>query len=241
MIPEDPTISRYLNGDYARKNPDWDSGDAAWKAGKVAALLADHRLNVRDIVEVGCGSGAVLVALRKFLPELSFSGYDIAPGAQKFWGDVGAEGIRFELADFLKVNRAKADLVLIIDVVEHVGNPWEFLTGIRERTDYVILHFPLDLSVASVLRERPLLHVRDQVGHLHFYTKGLALTLMDECGFDVVEARFTGAAFNAPNRGLKTRLAALARRFVFMFSHDFGARLLGGETLMVLARARGSR
>ena len=39
MQSEDPTISRYLNGDYAEKNPDWDSGDSAWKAGKVAAIL----------------------------------------------------------------------------------------------------------------------------------------------------------------------------------------------------------
>jgi hypothetical protein len=61
---------------------------------------------------------------------------------------------------------------------------------------------------------------------------------MEECGFEVMEARFTGAAFNAPNRSLRTRFAGLLRRVVFMFGHDLGARLLGGETLMILARAR---
>ena len=241
MQSEDPTISRYLNGDYAEKNPDWDSGDSAWKACKVAEILADHDVRPRDIIEVGCGSGAILVALRQHLPDASYSGYDIAPGAERFWSDPVAAGIRFELSDFLKVERPRADLLLVLDVVEHVGNPWDFLTGLRDRADHIVLHFPLDLSVSSVLRERPLLHVRDKVGHLHFYTKGLVLALMEECGFDIIEARFTGASLNAPNRGLKTRLAALVRRAVFMFGHDLGARLLGGETLMVLARPRVQR
>jgi len=241
MTDLDPTISRYVNGDYALKNPDWDSGDSAWKAGKVAELLQAHGLHPRDIVEVGCGSGAILVALRKLIPGASYSGYDIAPGAQRFWNDPAAGGIRFELADFHVVERQKADIIMLLDVIEHVGNPWDFLTRLRERADHLVLHFPLDLSASSVLRERPLLHVREKVGHLHFYTKGLVLALMDECGYDVVEARLTGASLNSPNRGLKTKLASLFRRLLFLLDREFGARLLGGETLMVLARPRTTR
>lgn len=238
MAVEDPTISRYLNGDYAEKNPDWDMGDAAWKAGKVAEILADHKLAPRKIAEVGCGSGAVLVALRRHMPDASFFGYDIAPDAERFWQDPVAAGIQFELSDFISENKTNYDAVLLLDVIEHVGNPWDFLVKIRDRSENVVLHFPLDLSVSSVLREKPLLHVRNKVGHLHFYTKGLVLALLNECGYEVVEARFTGAAFNSPNRSFKTRLAGVLRKFVFMISHDLGARLLGGETLLVLARPR---
>lgn len=36
----------------------------------------------------------------------------------------------------------------------------------------------------------------------------------------------------------KTRLAGLLRRLVYAVNRDIGARLLGGETLMVLARPR---
>lgn len=238
MQPEDPTISRYLNGDYAEKNPDWDSGDSAWKAANVARIISDHGLSPRDVVEVGCGSGAILVALRQLLPDARFSGYDIAPGAQRFWNAPVAQGIDFELADFHATTRAKADAILILDVIEHVGNPWDFLTGLKERADYLVLHFPLDLSVSSVLREKPLLHVRDKVGHLHFYTKGLVLALMEECGYEVIEARFTGASLNSPKRSLKTKMMGILRRAIFLFDRDMGARLLGGETLMVLARPR---
>jgi SAM-dependent methyltransferase len=239
MQSEDPTISRYLNGDYAEKNPDWDSGDSGWKAANVARILSDHGLAPDDVVEIGCGSGAVLVALRQLMPAASYSGYDIAPAAESFWSAPLAQGIRFELADFHATTRRKADAILLLDVIEHVGNPWDFLTSLRDRADHLVLHFPLDLSVSSVLREKPLLHVRDKVGHLHFYTKGLVLALMEECGYDVIEARFTGASLNSPNRGLRTKILGLIRRAIFMLDRDFGARLLGGETLMVLARPRG--
>ena len=122
------------------------------------------------------------------------------------------------------------DVVLVLDVLEHLGNPWEFLARLRGRCTLAVFHIPLDLSAASVLREAPLLRVRDKVGHLHYFTRGLALALLQESGFEVIEARYTGAAFSAPQRGLATRLAGLLRRLTFAALGDAGVRLLGGET-----------
>lgn len=53
--------------------------------------------------------------------------------------------------------------------------------------------------------------------------------LLDECGFEVIEARYTGAAYSAPNRGLLTRFSGLFRRFVRTFMGDVGVRFLGGR------------
>jgi hypothetical protein len=100
-----------------------------------------------------------------------------------------------------------------------------------------VFHFPLDLSAASVLRETPLLLARRKTGHIHYYTKGLALALLADCGYRVIEARYTGAALEAPRRALRSRIAALARRLAYAIDRDWGARLLGGETLLVLAQA----
>lgn len=41
----DPTLDRYLNGDYADKNPDWDSADAPWQASKITKVLSDSSQN----------------------------------------------------------------------------------------------------------------------------------------------------------------------------------------------------
>lgn len=236
--PHDPVTRRYLSGEYAESNPDWDSQDSPWKAALVADVLARHDIRPRSIAEVGCGAGAVLAALRKRFPEARLDGFDIAPGLARLWEQRSGDGIRFTLGDFLELNRDRYDLLLVLDVVEHLGDPFTFLDRLRTHADRVVFHFPLDLSAGSVLRETPLLHVRRKVGHVHYYTRGLALALLDECGYEVIEARYTGAAFNAPNRSLRTRLAGLVRRFAYAMNRDFGARLLGGETLIVLARPR---
>lgn len=154
------------------------------------------------------------------------------------WARHTGTGIQFRLGDYFEDRTEIPDLILLLDVLEHLGDPFEFLARLRPLSRNVVLHFPLDLSAVSVLRESPLLHVRDKVGHLHYFTKGLALALLDECGFDVVEARYTGAAFNAPQRGMKTRIFGGLRKLVGLVHRDFAARLLGGETLMVLARPR---
>lgn len=233
---QDPTLDRYLNGDYARKNPDWDSADASWKARKLYELLVKHDCRPATVSEIGCGSGAVLAALRRYFPQARLAGFDIAPEAARFWAGAAASGIRLELGDYLLLDEPVPDLVLVMDVLEHLGNPWEFLARLRRRARLVAVHFPLDLSAVSVLRESPLLRVRDKVGHLHYFTRGLALSLLQDSGFEIIDARYTGAAFDAPQRSLRTKAAGIARRLAYAVNRDLGVRLLGGETLMVLAR-----
>lgn len=235
---QDPTLERYLNGDYAEKNPDWDSADSPWKAGKIASILQDYNIRPERIAEVGCGSGAVLVALRRSFPDATMEGYDIAPDAQRFWPESRKAGISFTLGDYLELDTPVPDALLIVDVLEHLGNPWDFLARLKHRAKYVVCHIPLDLSASSVMREKPLMLVRDKVGHLHYFTKTLAVSLLEESGYEVIEARYTNASIDAPELSLKTRIAGLLRRVIYGINKDWGVRLLGGETLMVLARPR---
>ena len=229
---------RYLGSDYIDKNPTWDIEDSPWKAGNVRKILENNNIRPTSIAEVGCGAGGVLSELRKYYPDVALSGFDIAPDAQKFWEQFAGININFRLGDFFKVNDERYDIILLLDILEHLPDPFKFLDDIVTDADYFVIHFPLDLSSISVFREKPLLYVRDKVGHLQYYTKGLALALLDDCGFEVIDCQYTGAAFNAPQRTYRTRLAGLFRRIAYMFGKDRGVRLLGGETLMVLAKKR---
>src|SRR5262249_46568947 len=204
-MPSDDVISRrYLNGEYAARNPTWDGEDAPWKVRLIADLLRTCGVNPASVAEVGCGAGGVLAGLRAHLPEAALSGFDISPDAARFWSGHGAARVEFTTGDFLQLGRPRYDLILLIDVVEHVTDPHGFLTALLGRAAYFVFHFPLDLSAASVVRERPLLESRARVGHIHYFTKGLALALLRECGYDVVHAQYTGAAYSAPQRTLKT-------------------------------------
>lgn len=231
---------KYASGEYFENNPEWDQGDSPWKAKQVLDLLRDFPAPRHTVVEVGCGAGKILAELAERLPDASFDGFDIAPDAARFWSQYSSERIRFTGGDFLLGSQPPYDLLLLLDVIEHVADPLDFLNRLRPRAREFIFHIPLDLSAFSVARETPLLRVREQVGHIHYYTKNLALRLLDECGYEVVHWRYTGATFTAPGRGLGNRIMNIGRRAVRLLGRDFGVRLLGGETLLVLARSKPS-
>jgi SAM-dependent methyltransferase len=232
----DSSSQRYLSDTYLERNPTWDQEDSPWKAEQVwQALQRGGRLPTR-LAEVGCGAGGVLAELRKHLPDTHLSGFDIAPAASRFWAQHEGLGINFQVGDFLRSDGPRHEVILLLDVIEHLEDPFAFLRQIRDRADQVILIIPLDLSAISVLREAPLMHVRDKVGHLHYFTKSLALALLEECGFAVTDWRYSNAAISGPGMSWKTRMIAPVRWLFYRINHDLGARLLGGETLIVTAR-----
>lgn len=230
--------SRYYDGHYLAENPDWGSKDASWKAAQVVSILSDHEIEPGTMCEIGCGSGDVLMHLKKLLPSARLAGFDISPQAAKFWekhNDTDG-GVEFVLGDFHEINRITYDVLLMLDVFEHVRDPFSFLENSKRYAVHFVFHIPLDLSASSVVRGKPLIDDRKKVGHLHHYTKDLALATLIDSGYEIIDWRYTGAALNLPNRSLKTKLAALPRRIAYAVNKDFGVRLLGGETLLVLAK-----
>jgi len=239
MYPNnDPVLNRYTSGEYASLNPDWDSADSPWKADQVVRILEHNQIKPASIVEIGCGAGVILANLQNKYPHAAMTGYDIAPELRAFWREHEAAGIRFVLGDYFEHADPAPDVILVLDVLEHLGDPFDFLSRLSKQSKQVVFHVPLDLSSISVLREAPLLHVRHKVGHLHYFTKSLALATIKESGFDIVEARYTGASFTAPRRNWITKAMALMRRVIYASIGDTGVRLLGGETLIVLARPK---
>ncbi len=227
---------QYESVEYFRKNPLWDAQDSPWKAQQALRVIRSHDIKAKSVVEVGCGAEGVLRELRQSMLGIKLSGFDIAPDAARFWTNQEAQGISFELGDFLISNTAHFDLLLLLDVIEHVPDPFDFLVKPRQRADNFIFHIPLDLSALSVLREKPLLNQRRNVGHIHYFTKGLAPSILQECGYQVVDWFYTGAFDTLPAHNWKTALARLPRKLTGLVNKDLAVRLLGGETLMVLAR-----
>lgn len=226
----------YESGDYLASNPTWDLEDSPWKASKVLSILKKHNIKPKTICEIGCGAGGVLGAIQDELTHTKLTGFDIAQDAEKFWKELRDSGIDLNVGDFFKLSNKSYEAVLLLDVLEHVANPHQFLMDIKHRAEYLVIHFPLDLSALSVLREKPLLYVRNKVGHIHYFTKGLAIELLKECGYEVIDFQYTGATFSAPQRGIKTKLFSWFRRLIYSINKDMGVRLLGGETLIVLSK-----
>lgn len=234
MQPSDKYLTN--GSDYLNNNPSWDIEDSIWKAEFVVSILESIEFTPGSICDVGCGAGAVLASLRGSYPDADLFGFDIAPDTAQFWPQHGALNILFQVGDFLTLNSRKYDILLALDVIEHLSDPFYFLDKLRWFSSYYLFHFPLDLSAINVIREKPILKSREKVGHIHYFTKNLALSLLRECGYNIVKWSYSGATFNSPQRSLKTKLASIPRRFAYILNKDLGVRIFGGETLFVLAK-----
>ena len=230
--------ARYVHGDYLHNNPQWHSEHAPWKAALVARLLSKNGIQPAEICEIGCGSGAVLLSLRKHLPKTRLVGFDISPQVSQFWEQHAASGanIEFQRGSFDEIGERRFDVLLMLDVFEHVRDPFTFLEQARRCAAHFVFLIPLDLSASAVARGRPLLDARRIVGHLHYYTKDLALAVLADGGYEIVHWRYTGASLHMPSRSLKTQLASLPRRILYALNRDLAVRLVGGDSLLVLAR-----
>jgi predicted TPR repeat methyltransferase len=231
--------SRYIEKSYIESNPDWDRSDAPWKALHVLKILKDNKIGFERVCELGCGSGDILHNILNNLPSVTAVGYDISPHLEKFWKKHSVnKNLKLICGDFSKINTEIFDLLLMIDVFEHVRDPFTFLEEASKISRYFVFHIPLDLSVTAVARGYPLLNSRHKVGHIHYYTKDLALATLNETGYEIIEWRYTGASLGSPNRSFLTHLISPLRRFFYFVNRDLAVRLIGGDTLLVLARQK---
>lgn len=226
----------YNDGCYLSRNPGWHENDATWKASQVLSLLADQNLRPASIVDVGCGTGGVLEVLAGALNGTRLVGYDPSSRAVALVKRSGKVELRVGTPQDVHDHY---DLLLSLDVFEHVEDYIGFLRSLRPIADWFIFHIPLDASAQSVARERPLLAARSTVGHLHYFTRGTALASLETAGFEIVCDRLLFPN-DAPARRMRTRLANIPRDLGRRLKPQLSARILGGSTLLVLAANAGS-
>ncbi len=232
------STARYTHGRYLEANPGWHIEDSAWKAARILELMRTHALAPASVCEIGCGAGEVLLQLHDRLdPRTRFVGYDLSPQAIELARGRQRDRLRFAVGNPLEGSWDEChDLALAIDVVEHLEDPFSFLRALRGHADRTILHIPLDISVLSVLRPTWLLHMRHSVGHLHGFVRETALALVEDAGYEIVEDRFTDAAGQYPPSTVRRRALGRARDGVHRLSPVLASRLMGGYSLLVLAR-----
>lgn len=241
--------NRYRDGGYLEKVPEWHAGDSAWKAGKVLELLRRNSIVCRSLCDVGCGAGEILAHLQAALgSDVRLVGYDISPQAIAFCHRRENATLTFKLGDFLSEDRDDYDVVLLLDVLEHIPDYLDFLARLRRHAGWLVFHIPLDINAEAVLRRsRPMLAMREQYGHLHYFTAETALATLTDAGYSVRDYFFTWdteiGGRPKPPLGFRSRLRYpltcviyYVEKLAFRWRPDLMARLRKRYNLMVLAR-----
>lgn len=227
----------YEDGTYLENNPRWHEKDSPWKAKQITKMLKKHNIIPSRVCEVGCGAGEILNCLaNNFGDGVVFYGYDISPQAFEICSKKEKHNLHFFLKDLFDEEDLTFDVVMAIDVIEHVEDYFGFLRKMKNKATYKIFHIPLDLSVQWVLRSSPILKGRSSVGHIHYFTKETALATLKDTGYEVVDYFYTNSFLELSNLGWKTNLMKLPRRFFFSLHHDLAVRILGGFSLLVMAK-----
>lgn len=142
---------QYLDGEYTDKNPSFHVEDSPWKARQILKGIQRTGLQPKTVCEIGCGAGEILVQLSTALPDARFQGYELGPQGYAMCQERKSDRIGFSDQDLFTVDRT-FDLMLCIDVFEHVEDPCGFLRRLAGKSRNYIFHIPLDMNVQMVAR-----------------------------------------------------------------------------------------
>ncbi|WP_322867280.1 class I SAM-dependent methyltransferase [Aquicoccus sp. G2-2] len=229
----------YETGDYLETNPDWHDEDGAWKAEQIVKMLQRHDLDLNTVADVGCGTGRVLQTLEPHLPDTAMLyGFDVAPAAIAIAQTHETPHLAFETADFLTGSSEVFDLVLLMDVFEHVPDYLGFLENLRLHGRNFMFHIPLDMNMLHVMMDHQT-KSRALAGHLHYFSKSSALLTLEHAGYEIVDWVYTPVYKTAKaRRSVLKRIIEGPRAIGGMLFPDFAVRLLGGSSVLALARPK---
>ena len=225
----------YITGEYLQKNPTWHVEESPWKADQIMRLMARNSLIPQTICEVGSGAGEVLKQLQQRMdPKCTFLGYEISPQAFELSQSRANDRLHFKLSD-INEEDVFFDVILVLDVVEHVEDCFGFLRSIKAKSTYKIIHLPLDLSVQSLLRPNGLVDVRQAYGHIHYFNKNVALAMLKDVGYEVIDYFYAPRSIGLADTLLKKVLIP-PRVLFFSLRKDLAVRVLGGYSLLALVK-----
>lgn len=224
----------YTGGSYAATNHDWHESDAAWKAKQVARMLDSHGLRPESICDIGCGTGGVLDELRSLLDwNPTLTGYEVAEEASRHLPVDRTN--RIELVHGAhNADQRSFDLMLCLDVFEHIEDYYGFLRSIRSKAPLVVFHIPIEHAVTTALGPGPILKSAMQVGHIQHFSAAVALEALRYSGYEVLDSIHTVPAREIRARGARQVFGRAIRVAAANINVDLAARVMTGFPLLVL-------
>jgi SAM-dependent methyltransferase len=160
----------------------WRELGARSKAAHVRALCARGGVRPRTVVEIGCGDGALLAALRGLAPV--FDGFELSAPAAALARRALPDARRIEPFDGLAVPAEDGayDLAILSHVLEHVPVPGPLLAEAARVAREVIVEVPLEDNRSAA---RPAKRAEAaRIGHLHAFSRADVRELIAGAGLE---------------------------------------------------------
>ncbi len=241
-----PLLREFYETKYICLNP---TLDVEYAAGKAAALLTACQQagipQVRTLLEVGCGAGAVLANMRSGLKARRYVGVDYGlPQARVAATVSGAPAVVADGARLPFLPRS-FELAYFVDVLEHVLDPEALLREIGRVATYVGFLVPLEAGLLSspiyaYRRLRGRATNLEQYGHIWRWARPGVMRLFRRADFRVIVA----SPFYSPASRYTTswgHLFAECQRLAHRLHPSVAEALFGGVSLVGVATSMNSR
>jgi Methyltransferase domain len=234
-MTEDLIDNRYIDGNYLDNTKTWHIEDSPYKAQIVEQSIRVNNIIFQNCADVGCGAGLVVELLSKSYPESNFTGYELSQDVDTFWSSRAVRNnLKYSHSD-ITASVKKHDLVLCLDVFEHIEDYYLFLRKMSKIGDTFIFNVPLDMCVAKLVTSG-LKKARREVGHLHYFNRFTAIETIRDSGYEIVSADLCVAFLKNPPRNIRQAIALPFRLFSLMFGKSWSATIFGGMSLLIVAK-----
>jgi ubiquinone/menaquinone biosynthesis C-methylase UbiE len=185
----------------------WGQGSAdlkwsfpsAFRLKQVLASLKNLPSGSR-VLEVGCGAGQFIRAVKKIRPELECYGCDISRKAiEHAWAERDEVLYKINEEKELPYEAGYFDAVLVLDVLEHAAGPAELLQEINRtlKTGGIFHSFvPCEGDWLSLWHLLDKLHLKkgitkDFAGHVNYFSRRALAGLYAACGCEIRKKRYS--------------------------------------------------
>ena len=184
---------RLLYQSELEKEAEWLRRGAGHKVNSIELLLSRNSIKPKTLLELGCGTGAVITECQRRNLSERYVAVDYAPEAIDYLRkhSTGIEPIQGDITDpTFRLNRP-CDVVILSHVLEHLEDPAGFLAALRSslKFTHAIIEVPLeDLAISklkAVLKDRR----ASKAGHVQFFTPHTLEHLLKASGFRISDTR----------------------------------------------------
>jgi SAM-dependent methyltransferase len=228
--------SIYSDGSYLELNKTWHQEDSPYKAKLVSIAIARNRIKFATCADIGCGAGLVTELLAKEFPSSTFEGFELSNDATQFWKQrQSLDNLTFKIGNIFD-SKQQFDLVVCLDVFEHVEDYFGFLRNLRAKGRTFVFNVPLDMNVMKIVTPG-IKFAREEVGHLHYFNRYTALRTIEDTGYRIRDSYLSSGFTSTMPRNIRQAAILPIRLLSLMFGKRFASTMFGGVSLVVTATA----